>query len=81
MSKAKRKPPFKVRVWSRDSNSYSTRYSNIKSESEAQDMAKAIIRKRGLRSGIQVVDANGDTCWDSGYATYMPGQPKGRNKH
>lgn len=66
-----RKPPFKIRIFKKAQDKHPTRVETRMKESEAQTLAKTEYRRR--RHGrIIIIDANGDMCWDSGYASSMP---------
>ena len=80
MAKVKRKSPFKVQLYRYVTRMWTTEHSGIKSEGEAQDVAKNIARTKHPRGAVRVLDAEGDTCWDGGYATFMPDQPQGKDK-
>lgn len=67
----KRKPPFKIKIYKNAQDKHPTRVETRKKESEAQTLAKTEYRRR-QHSRIIITDGNGDTCWDSGYASSMP---------
>ena len=67
----KRKGPFKIKLFKVATDERPASVETRKKESEAQELAKTEYRRR--RHGrIIITDGNGDTCWDSGYASSMP---------
>ncbi len=67
----KRKGPFKIKLFKEAADERPERVEIKEKESEAQELAKTEYRRR--RHGrIIITDGNGDTCWDSGYASSMP---------
>ncbi len=65
----KRKGPFRIEIYA-DHNTKTPRIERRKTESEAQTLAKIECRRHASR--VQVIDADGDVCWHSSYASSLP---------